>query len=117
MSKIKNAWGDGRDVEVLDCACAYRACLGVGENKGSFSQGRGYTHYYAKPALVCMTRHLRGCPHPLSEPDPESARCCDHPRFRAVPAKQPRPSRQRCIHCGQWLRGLRLALCRSLEAT
>ena len=37
---------------------------GKGKDKGSFTPGVGYTSYHAKPRLVCMTRHTRGCPHP-----------------------------------------------------
>lgn len=37
-------------------------CYHVGEDKGTFVQGRGYTSYHKTPRLVCMTRHLHGCP-------------------------------------------------------
>jgi len=62
--------------------CWARACMRVGEDKGSYAPGRGYTSYHSKPRPVCMTRHTRGCPHPLPDPDPESARCCYRPTFR-----------------------------------
>lgn len=59
---------DRRMVDVSDRECATRACFRLGFDKGSFSQGRGYTSYHTdakgrrveKP--VCMTRHLHGCP-------------------------------------------------------
>jgi hypothetical protein len=55
-------------VDVLDTKCAKRDCFVLGFNKGSFSQGRGYTSYHTdangkrveKP--VCGTRHYGGCP-------------------------------------------------------
>lgn len=58
----------GRKVDVARRDCASRPCFSLGFDKGSFSQGRGYTSYHTdargrrveKP--VCMTRHLRGCP-------------------------------------------------------
>lgn len=45
-----------------DILCNWRACFGVGENVGTFVQGRGYTSYYSKPVLVCTVRHHHGCP-------------------------------------------------------
>ena len=45
-----------------DFLCQYRNCLHKGENKGSYTVGRGYTTYYDKPYYVCVTRMLRGCP-------------------------------------------------------
>lgn len=48
--------------------CGTMPCFSLGFDKGTYSQGRGYTSYHTdakgrrveKP--VCMTRHLRGCP-------------------------------------------------------
>lgn len=55
---------DGRDVDVLNNACEYRPCFWLGFDKGSFTQGVGYTSYHrGGPRAVCMTRHLHGCPH------------------------------------------------------
>lgn len=58
----------GRKVDVRDAKCVDRNCFVFGFDKGSFSQGRGYTRYHTdakgrrveKP--VCQTRHLHGCP-------------------------------------------------------
>ena len=112
-AKIKNPWGDGRDADVLDERCCARRCLHVGEDKGSYSQGRGYTRYYANPKLCCMSRLNHGCPHPLPEPDSEKVRCCDVPDFPKV-GKGRRPSFQTCRTCGSrasgWLLEQRKAL-------
>ncbi len=50
-------------VDVARRDCGSRACFVLGFDKGSFTPGVGYTSYYAKERPVCMTRHLRGCPH------------------------------------------------------
>ena len=58
----------GRKIDVARSDCSERPCFQFGFDKGSYSQGRGYTDYHtdskgrrvARP--VCMTRHLRGCP-------------------------------------------------------
>jgi len=44
-----------------DWLCKYRGCLHSGENKGSYTAGRGYTSYHT-PEYVCLTRHVHGCP-------------------------------------------------------
>ena len=55
-------------VNVLDAACPSRECYSLGFDKGSYTQGRGYTSYRTDAKgrrvehPVCMTRHLRGCP-------------------------------------------------------
>ena len=55
-------------VDVLDAKCGDRECFALGFDKGSFTQGRGYTSYHTDAKgrrverPVCMTRHLRGCP-------------------------------------------------------
>lgn len=64
--------------------CWARECLWVGEDKGSYTPGRGYTSYHDKPHPVCTKRHLHGCPFPQPEPDPENARCCYRPTFKNV---------------------------------
>lgn len=89
MVKIDN-------VDVSDKFCIARTCFHVGEDKGSFTVGRGYTSYHAKPVLVCMTRHCHGCPIPLPNPDAELARCCWSPRFAGY---KHRPSYQTCQVC------------------
>ena len=52
----------GRAVDVAGKDCEQRLCFSLGFDRGSFSQGRGYTSYHKKPRPVCMTRHLHGCP-------------------------------------------------------
>jgi hypothetical protein len=49
-------------VDVSRKDCIKRDCFWLGFNKGTFSQGRGYTSYYEKPIPVCWERHMRGCP-------------------------------------------------------
>lgn len=110
-AKILNPWGDRRDASVLDSMCCARRCLHIGEDKGAFTPGRGYTSYHKNPRLVCMSRHVRGCPHPLPEPDPEEVRCCRIPKF---PKPRGRPSKQRCKSCGTWAAGWQLEMCREL---
>lgn len=50
-----------------ECGCLawWKSCFCAGENKGTFSQGRGYTSYFKKPKKVCGTRFFHGCPHKL----------------------------------------------------
>lgn len=50
-------------VATASLLCTYDLpCYCPGEDKGIFAQGRGYTSYHKTPRLVCMTRHLHGCP-------------------------------------------------------
>lgn len=51
-----------KSVEVRDAACRKRSCFSLGQDKGTFVQGRGYVSYHARPRWVCGTRHLHGCP-------------------------------------------------------
>ena len=57
-----------RQVNVWDRECPSRECFTLGFDKGSFTQGRGYTSYHTDARgrrverPVCMTRHLHGCP-------------------------------------------------------
>ncbi len=53
-----------QDVDVLDRLCKDRPCLQVGQDKGAYTPGVGYTNYHAKPRLVCWTRFIDGCPTP-----------------------------------------------------
>ena len=46
-----------------DALCPKRQCFHLGEDKGTYSQGRGYTSYHEKPIPCCMTRLIHGCPH------------------------------------------------------
>ncbi len=111
MSKLKDHWGDGRDVQLLHAECEFRSCLRVGEDKGSFTQGVGYTSYYKNPELVCMHNHLHGCPSHLPDVDPERARCCRAPD---LPPPRGQPYYQTCRRCKTRLAGLRLKLVRTL---
>ena len=55
-------------VDVLDTDCPGRSCYGLGFDKGTFGQGRGYTRYHTDgkgrrvERPVCATRHFHGCP-------------------------------------------------------
>lgn len=52
----------GKQVDVRDSLCKKRKCFQLGQDKGTFVAGRGYTSYHAKPRWVCMRRMLHGCP-------------------------------------------------------
>ena len=84
--------------ESLDSKCWGRECMRPGEDKGSFSIGRGYTQYWDKPRLVCLTRHLQGCPDTIPEPDTELARCCFRPDYQRK--KDAPPKWRTCETCG-----------------
>ena len=45
-----------------DVLCPYRRCFHKYEDKGSFSQGVGYTSYNKEFKPVCATRQAQGCP-------------------------------------------------------
>jgi len=49
-------------VDVAYKSCPSKPCFWLGEDKGNFVQGRGYTSYHKKILFVCFTRHLHGCP-------------------------------------------------------
>ena len=88
----------GERVEVLDGLCPLRECYHRGEDKGSFSQGRGYTSYHRDgPRIVCGRRQYHGCPFPLP-----AAKCCDTPDLPAISGKRPQ-SRRRCRACQKWM--------------
>lgn len=53
---------DGKKVDVCDRNCVSKKCFWLGQDKGTFVQGRGYTSYHKTPRWVCMRRHLHGCP-------------------------------------------------------
>jgi hypothetical protein len=53
---------NGKTVCVRQKLCAGRKCFVLGQTKGSFTPGRGYTSYQKKPTWICLTRDLRGCP-------------------------------------------------------
>lgn len=57
--KVKH---EGKSVEVLDKKCLSRKCFWLGQDKGSYVAGRGYTSYHKTPQWCCMRRHLHGCP-------------------------------------------------------
>jgi len=44
-----------------DALCEFRDCLQKGEDKGTYTIGRGYTSYRKEPRYVCVTRMNRGC--------------------------------------------------------
>ena len=94
--RIESTWGV-EPVDVLDADCAWRSCLHVAPDKGSYTVGRGYTSYHANPKLVCMHRHSHGCPQPIPPPDAKRVRCCDAPSFRANPTARKQP----CRSCGK----------------
>jgi hypothetical protein len=77
----------------VDCfsptVCPTLDCFHVGEDKGTFAQGRGYTSYHKVARLVCMTRHLHGCPIAAVCADP----AC---RMATGPADPP----DKCTRCG-----------------
>lgn len=100
MIDLKNPWGDGRPCSVYDAGCAFRECLNVGEIKGSFTQGRGYTSTTPKKdrKLVCMTRDTHGCPTPIPPVQSELMRCCPAPNFAKV-REGKKPFWQRCRTC------------------
>ncbi len=111
--KLPDVHWSGKDFALLrEEACLYRPCLHLDVNKGSYTKGRGYTHYYDDPDVVCMHNHLHGCPHPIPEPVAEKMRCCPAPTFAK---SRSNPRRQRCKTCGAWLNGLRLELVKTLE--
>jgi len=112
MSKIKNPWGDGRDAYVPYPECAWRSCLHISENKGTFAQGRGYTSYYKNPKLVCMQNHLYGCPTPIPPIDPAKVLCCEKPDLPR--ARNSNPEWQRCRSCKTRLLRKRLLLVREI---
>ena len=45
-----------------DTLCLVRSCFNKYENRGNYSQGRGYTSYYTDFRPVCGTRMCQGCP-------------------------------------------------------
>ncbi len=44
-----------------DLLCRFRSCYHKGEDKGSFTQGVGYTRYYETFNPCCMSRLSHGC--------------------------------------------------------
>lgn len=81
-------------VDVARRDCATRECLRIGEDKGTFCQGRGYTSYHRDskgrlaPRIVCLTRHLNGCP---------CNSVCPEPECRTASVLQPG---EKCERCG-----------------
>ena len=61
---IKLPVWDGKKalVDVSQKECPKLNCYQLGQDKGPYSPGRGYTSYYKTPKWVCMRRHLHGCP-------------------------------------------------------
>jgi len=131
---------DGETCRVVDEDCPFRPCFRFGFDKGSFTPGVGYTHYYDKPIPVCLTNHLSGCPcvgytlkcdgcgrsvvegvpcehcgstltYRLADVLPDPLPCCECPRV-AKPRKGTLPYKQKCKSCGTTLSGTRLELAR-----
>ncbi len=50
-----------------DFLCWFRSCYKKGEDKGSFTQGVGYTKYHDNFIPCCMTRLLHGCGAPWKD--------------------------------------------------
>lgn len=101
--------GDRRRCSVSHEDCAFRACLWVREDPGSYSQGRGYRYDGpAKRRLLCGNREARGCP---DEPkiDETKIRCCRAPDFTTRPGDT-----KRCRTCGTRMSGRRIALASAL---
>ena len=84
----------GYAVDVFDKDCGSRSCFGLGFDKGTFVQGRGYTSYHAKPRPVCMTRHLNGCPHRSDVAEATCGRC--HKNLGRVTNGEPLPESCPC---------------------
>ena len=61
---------NGKNVDVCHKDCPKQECFHLGQDKGTFVQGRGYTSYHKTPLWVCMTRHLHGCPEGWLCPEP-----------------------------------------------
>lgn len=61
----------------------WRECYHPGENKGTYSPGRGYTSYHKVPIKVCGTRYFHGCPVECAVPETqrngEVIRVCQRP--------------------------------------
>lgn len=55
---------DGKtvQVDVSYKTCPSKSCFRIGEDKGTFVQGKGYVKYHDKVRLVCWQRHIDGCP-------------------------------------------------------
>lgn len=45
-----------------DLLCEWRHCFSKGFDRGIFVPGKGYSHYFDKPKLICTFRMLNGCP-------------------------------------------------------
>jgi hypothetical protein len=77
---------DKQFIDVYDTRCRDRECLQVGMDHGPYVQGRGYTAGSSyRSRLVCLTRHLHGCPTRsvcprcrVCSPDPPGAQCTWH---------------------------------------
>lgn len=114
--KFTGSYNNHKTIDVLDLDCPLRSCYRPGENKGPYTPGRGYSYYYPEPKLVCFTRHLHGCPHPIPSIDLEKARCCDSPQFAKPKSKNRPPSKQLCRKCKTWVSGSALKLLRKEKA-
>lgn len=82
-----------------DPRCWLRPCFHADLNYGVYAQGKGYTHVYRNPELVCMQRHLHGCPRQIPQADPGRARCCLRPLYRGS-QRYKRVTYRECQGCG-----------------
>lgn len=75
MNMKKFNWNKFWKREILapecDELCRFRHCLVPGEDKGSYTPGKGYTEYKCLPEPVCLTRLLHGCPGKGKRPEPD----------------------------------------------
>ena len=78
---------DKKSVDVSHKDCPKMECFQLGQDKGTFAPGRGYTSYHDKPRWVCFRRHLHGCPVGWICPDP-----CNTVMS---------PPDTKCRHCGK----------------
>jgi len=95
-----DSYPDRYVVECLDRWCWARKCMWPGQDKGTFSPGRGYTSYHKHPRAVCSRQHLHGCPSPKPEPDPEQGRCCFAPEFKGRGRIRNKVRYKTCQTCG-----------------
>ncbi len=85
-----------KTVDVKDKECATRSCFQLGQDKGTFVQGRGYTSYHKEPKWVCLRRMLHGCPTRSVCPKcrlghVEGATLCENCKTPVIPVESFKP--------------------------
>lgn len=115
-------WESFRSLEIptpdADDLCLYRDCYCVGEDKGSYSPGRGYTSYHAEPLPICMARMCHGCPsgpivdNRVSRPIPPWDKVMDGVERRIKGAKTAAQRRKAEGHMSRVLRLMKVYLFR-----